>query len=111
MVIDVKKEEALGELLKEAEELLEDIYQGGFTTVSESCEQELERLRKKADAYGMEIFSRLLTQFQEQYTAGRHRMQTEQKACLHAFALVCTYVELARERNAYDVAAAYYAME
>lgn len=105
----MKKEEALGELLNEAAQLLEDIYQGGFSTVSESCELELERIRGQADAYGMEVFSQLLARLQEQYHAGRHRMQTEGDACLRAFAMVCTYVELAVARNNYDVADAYYA--
>ena len=36
----MKKEEAVGELLEETAQLLEDLYQGGFSTVSEGVERE-----------------------------------------------------------------------
>ena len=38
----MKKEEAVGELLEETAQLLEDLYQGGFSTVSEGVERELD---------------------------------------------------------------------
>lgn len=104
----MKKEEAVGELLEETAQLLEDLYQGGFSTVSEGVERELEWLCVKTSAYGMECLSQLLTQLLERYRAGRHRMQGEERTLLRAFAMACTYVETAKERNAHDAAAAYY---
>ncbi len=104
----MKKEEAVGEILEEASQLLEDLYQGGLSTVSEGLERELERLLAKASDYGMECFSQLLSQLLERYRAGRHQMQGEESALLRAFAMACTYVELAKERNAHDAAFAYY---
>lgn len=105
-------QDAMLEVLQEAELALGDLYQVGFDTVQEAVLQSLREVTEKAENYGMEYMSKLFGELAEHITMERHRV-TKQEAetgdsILRQYTLLCEYVSIGRKKAMYDRAKEYY---
>ena len=106
-----KKEDYFEEFFSDIHSILEDLCQSGFHTVHDSTLQELKEKGKTAAGYGMQHLSGLLLALQEELSKCRHRISNDKNAdalLAEYYTELITYVELGREKTAYDRGRNYY---
>lgn len=106
------KEEAVGLLLSDTRNLLEELYQSGFGTVHDSTLAALEKMTELTGQYGMAYLSELVGKLAEALSMRRH--QIEKKAELSTGSLAGLYTRLneylyiCEEKMLYEKGRAYY---
>lgn len=134
MLLSQKKEDFFEDFLMDISSVLEDLCESGFRTVHDSTLQELKEKGETAANYGMQYLSELLLSLQEELSASRHKFYhsdsdalsyenksasaNSQDAFLYKenlfarpakyYAELINYIELGREKTAYDKGKAYY---
>ncbi len=106
-----KKEDYFEEFFSDISSILEDLCQSGFHTVHDSTLQELKEKGETAAEYGMQHLSRLLLSLQEELSGNRHRVSTDKNKdsiCAKYYTELVAYMELGREKTAYDRGRDYY---
>lgn len=96
--------QALQSHLEEVSWLLQEIYQVGSATVQDSTLEALERADKQSAAYGMTTLSDWLRQLWEQLSRSRHQVRCQPSESMDVFCRLWQYVQLCRQRTAYDLA-------
>ncbi|MDE7223404.1 MAG: SWIM zinc finger family protein, partial [Acetatifactor sp.] len=99
---------ALQGYLEEVSWLLQEIYQVGSATVQDSTLEALKRAEKQAEAYGMTTLSEWLRQLGEQLAQSRHRLRQQSSETVDVYCRLWQYVQLCRQRTAYDMASLVY---
>lgn len=99
---------ALQGYLEEVSWLLQEIYQVGSATVQDSTLEALKRAEKQAEAYGMTTLSEWLRQLGEQLARSRHRLRQQSSETVDVYCRLWQYVQLCRQRTAYDMASLVY---
>lgn len=100
--------QALQNYLEEVSWLLQEIYQVGSATVQDSTLEALQRAEKQAAGYGMTTLSDWLRQLGEQLSQSRHRLRRQPSEIMNMFCRLWQYVQLCRQRTAYDRAGLIY---
>lgn len=103
-VHDIGACQALQDYLEEINWLLQDIYQVGSATVQDSTLEALQRAEKQGAGYGMETLADWLRQLRDQLSQSRHRLRHQPADIMDAFCRLWQYVQLCRQRTAYDMA-------
>lgn len=105
---DIVACQALQSYLEEVSWLLQEIYQVGSATVQDSTLEALRRAEKQAAGYGMTTLSDWLRQLEEQMSQSRHRLRRQPSEIMDIFCRLWQYVQLCRQRTAYDRAGLIY---
>lgn len=105
---DIGACQALQSYLEEVSWLLQEIYQVGSATVQDSTLEALRRAEKQAAGYGMTTLSDWLRQLEEQMSQSRHRLRRQPSEIMDIFCKLWQYVQLCRQRTAYDRAGLIY---
>lgn len=105
---DIGACQALQSYLEEVGWLLQEIYQVGSATVQDSTLEALQRAEKQAAGYGMTTLSDWLRQLGEQLSQSRHRLRRQPSEIMDIFCRLWQYVQLCRQRTAYDRAGLIY---
>lgn len=105
---DIGACQALQSYLEEVSWLLQEIYQVGSATVQDSTLEALRRAEKQAAGYGMTTLSDWLRQLEEQLSQSRHRLRRQPSEIMDIFCRLWQYVQLCRQRTAYDRAGLIY---
>lgn len=100
--------QALQSYLEEVSWLLQEIYQVGSATVQDSTLEALHRAEKQGAGYGMTTLSDWLRQLEEQLSQSRHRLRRQPSEIMDIFCRSWQYVQLCRQRTAYDRAGLMY---
>lgn len=100
--------QALQSYLEEVSWLLQEIYQVGSATVQDSTLEALQRAEKQGAGYGMTALSDWLRQLGEQLSQSRHRLRGQPSEIMDIFCRSWQYVQLCRQRTAYDRAGLIY---
>lgn len=100
--------QALQSYLEEVSWLLQEIYQVGSATVQDSTLEALQRAEKQGAGYGMTTLSDWLRQLGEQLSQSRHRLRRQPSEIMDIFCRSWQYVQLCRQRTAYDRAGLIY---
>ena len=106
-------QQAVQEVLKQVESVLEDLYQTGFDTVQESILQRCRELVELAELYGMEYLRNTLAHLTEQLVMNRHRMKQTEDAdkSIQQYLRLWEYSSVGQKKVMYDMAADYYKNE
>lgn len=117
----MEKEDYFEEFFTDIGSVLEDLAQSGFHTVHDSTLEELKEKGETAAQYGMRHLSGLLISLQEELSANRHKIRhtdageqnadSEERAdsrCAEYYTELIRYVNLGREKTAYDRGKNYY---
>lgn len=100
--------QVLQSYLEEVSWLLQEIYQVGSATVQDSTLEALQRAEKQGAGYGMTTLSDWLRQLGEQLSQSRHRLRRQPSEIMDIFCRSWQYVQLCRQRTAYDRAGLIY---
>lgn len=100
--------QVLQSYLEEVSWLLQEIYQVGSATVQDSTLEALQRAEKQGAGYGMTTLSDWLRQLGEQLSQSRHRLRRQPSEIMDIFCRLWQYVQLCRQRTAYDRAGLIY---
>lgn len=100
--------QALQGYLEEVSWLLQEIYQVGSATVQDSTLEALQRAEQQGAGYGMTTLSDWLRQLGEQLSQSRHRLRRQPSGIMDIFCRSWQYVQLCRQRTAYDRAGLIY---
>lgn len=100
--------QALQNYLEEVSWLLQEIYQVGGSTVQESTLEAMERAEKQGAGYGMTVLSDWLRLLGEHLSRSRHRLRQQPAEIMDLFCRLWQYVQLCRQRTAYDMASLTY---
>lgn len=100
--------QALQSYLEEVSWLLQEIYQVGSATVQDSTLEALQRAEKQGAGYGMTTLSDWLRQLRELLSQSRHRLRHQPSEIMDIFCRSWQYVQLCRQRTAYDRAGLIY---
>lgn len=106
-----KKEDHFEDFFSDISSTLEDLCQSGFHTVHDSTLQELKERGETAAEYGMQHLSNLLLALREELSGSRHRVSVDRSKdslCAKYYTELVTYMELGREKTAYDRGKNYY---
>ncbi len=104
----MEKEDYFEELFTEIGSLLEDLGQSGFHTVHDSTLQELKEKGETAAWCGMRHLSGLLLALQEELSRNRHEIRTTDSLSAKYYTELIRYIDLGREKAAYDKGKNYY---
>ncbi len=102
------KDEALGQLLCDVENLMEDLYQSGFDTVHDSTLKALKDMVGRTAAYGMELLSQLLSELAKGVEMRRHQLEKKTGPLIGVYVQIERYVNICREKIEYDKGRCYY---
>lgn len=102
------KEETLEAVLSDVENLLEDLYQGGFDTVHDSTLEALNNMVRRTSAYGMELLSDLLLQLNNGLAMRRHQMENGADSLISVYAKLNQYTQFCKEKIERDKGIRYY---
>lgn len=94
--------------LEDVSWLLQEIYQVGSATVQDSTLEALKHAEKQGAGYGMTTLSDWLRQLWEQLSQSRHQLRRQSSESMDAFCRLWQYVQLCRQRTAYDLACLLY---
>ena len=94
--------------LEDVSWLLQEIYQVGSATVQDSTLEALKRAEKQGAGYGMTTLSDWLRQLWEQLSQSRHQLRRQPSESMDVFCRLWQYVQLCRQRTAYDLACLLY---
>ncbi len=100
--------QALQSYLEEVSWLLQEIYQVGCATVQDSTLEAMTRAERQGAGYGMTTLSDWLRLLGEQLSRSRHRMRQQPAETMDLFCRLWLYVQLCRQRTAYDMASLTY---
>ena len=100
--------QTLQSYLEEIAWLLQEIYQVGSATVQDSTLGALRRAEKQGAGYGMATLADWLRQLGDQLTQSRHRLRDQTSEIMDVFCRLWRYVQLCRQRTAYDMAGLMY---
>ncbi len=100
--------QALQNYLEEVSWLLQEIYQVGGSTVQESTLEAMGRAEKQGAGYGMTVLSDWLRLLGEHLSRSRHRLRQQPAEIMDLFCRLWQYVQLCRQRTAYDMASLTY---
>ncbi|MDE5893472.1 MAG: hypothetical protein K2H45_11180, partial [Acetatifactor sp.] len=100
--------QALQSYLEEVNWLLQEIYQVGSATVQDSTLEALLHAEKQGVSYGMATLADWLRQLGEQLSQSRHRLRNQPSEIMDLFCRLWQYVQLCRQRTAYDMAGQMY---
>lgn len=109
MAADIKmeKEDWFEDFFADVGSILEDLGQSGFHTVHDSTLQELKEKGDTALQFGMEHLSELLLTLEAELSHSRHSFSAAASPAKY-YAELIRYVDLGREKTAYDRAKNYY---
>lgn len=105
------KEEAVKNLLADAEMIMEELFQSGFNTVHDSTIDALKEITKRTEQFGMAYLSHLLGTIEEGITMRRHKMTKEADRLVETFTKLSEYLYLCRQQIAYNSGQTYYTKE
>ena len=94
--------------LEDVSWLLQEIYQVGSATVQDSTLEALKHAEKQGAGYGMTTLSDWLRQLWEQLSQSRHQLRRQSSESMDVFCRLWQYVQLCRQRTAYDLACLLY---
>lgn len=100
--------QTLQSYLEEISWLLQEIYQVGSATVQDSTLEALQRAEKQGAGYGMATLADWLRQLREQLSQSRHCLRHQPSDIMKVFCRLWQYVQLCRQRSAYDMAGLIY---
>ncbi len=100
--------QTLQSYLEEIAWLLQEIYQVGSATVQDSTLEALRRAEKQGASYGMATLADWLRQLGDQLSQSRHRLRHQPSEIMDVFCRLWQYVQLCRQRTAYDMAGLMY---
>ncbi len=99
---------AVGQVLSDAGERMEELYQSGLNTVHDSTLEGLQNMTKIAEQYGLERLSELFGELADKAEMRRHQIKQEEDHLAAVYAQVCEYLYLCRQKVMYDEGAWYY---
>ena len=102
-----KKEDYFENFFADIASVLEDLGQSGFRTVHDSTLQQLKDNGDTALQLGMGHLSELLLALQAELTGNRHNFSTNH-LCAEYYARLIRYIDLGKEKTAYDKGKNYY---
>ena len=100
--------QALQSYLEDVSWLLQEIYQVGSATVQDSTLEALRCAEKQGASYGMATLADWLRQLGDQLSQSRHRLRNQYSEIMDLFCRLWRYVQLCRQRTAYDMAGLMY---
>ena len=100
--------QSLQSYLEDVSWLLQEIYQVGSATVQDSTLEALKHAEKQGAGYGMTTLSDWLRQLWEQLAQSRHQLRRQSSESMDVFCRLWQYVQLCRQRTAYDLACLLY---
>lgn len=100
--------QALQSYLEEIAWLLQEIYQVGSATVQDSTLEALRRAKEQGAGYGMATLADWLRQLGDHLSQSRHRLKHQPSEIMDVFCRLWQYVQLCRQRTAYDMAGLMY---
>ena len=105
---DIAACQALQSYLEDVSWLLQEIYQVGSATVQDSTLDALKRAEKQGAGYGMTTMSDWLRQLRKRLSQSRHQLRRQPSESMDVFCRLWQYVQLCRQRTAYDMASLIY---
>lgn len=102
-----EKEDWFEDFFADVSSVLEDLGQSGFRTVHDSTLQELREKGDTALQFGMGHLSELLLALQAELSRSRHSFSANASSAKY-YAELIRYLDLGREKTAYDRGKNYY---
>ena len=106
------REEALGVLLADTGNLLEELYQSGFGTVHDSTLDALKKMTELTEQYGMSYLSELVGKLTEGLSMRRHQIEKKAERSTESLAKlykqINEYLYICEEKMLYDKGRVYY---
>lgn len=102
------KYEVMDQIAETVLGLMEDLCQSGFDTVHDATLKEIRQAAEKTEQFGMTYLSELLTEFYEEISAGRHRMETQTAGMTEIYTNINEYLYICQRKTAYDRGLDYY---
>lgn len=96
------KREALGMLLEDAANLMEELFQSGFDTVHDSTMASLTDMEKSAGQYGMQYLADMLGELAKGLSMRRHRLERKKDNLAELYTRFNEYLYLCGKKVAYD---------
>lgn len=100
--------DALSQVLADAGNLLEELYQSGLDTVHDSTLEGLSRMGKLAGQYGLSRLAEMFARLSDGAAMRRHRMERKTDDLMGIYAKACEYLYLCREKVEIDRGREYY---